>query len=127
MIFKRIGTGKKGEDLAFSYLKEQGYRIIGRNYKTAQGEIDIIGDDGGCISFVEVRSMNAGGPGSPEYTINRRKQGQVTKVALSYIKKYRLEDRKSRFDVVCIEDVDGISPKIRLIRNAFELDRRYSY
>ncbi len=127
MTFKRIGTGKKGEGLALSYLREQGYRIIGRNYKTAQGEIDIIGDDGGCISFLEVRSMNAGGPGSPEYTINRRKQGQITKVVLSYIKKYRLEDRNCRFDVVCIESVDGASPKVRLIRNAFELDARYGY
>jgi len=127
MTFKRIGTGKKGEDLALSYLRGQGYRIRGRNYKTAQGEIDIIGDDGGCISFVEVRSMNAGGPGSPEYTINRRKQGQITKVALSYIKKYRLEDRNCRFDVVCIEDVDSVSPKIRLIRNAFELNSWYRY
>ncbi len=127
MSFKRICTGRRGEDLALSYLKKKGYKIIERNYKTAYGEIDIIGDDRDCISFVEVRSMNAGRLGLPEYTVNRRKQNQIARVALSYIKKRQLWDKNCRFDVVCIDDVDSSSPKIRLIENAFELDTWYRY
>lgn len=127
MSFARHNSGRRGEGIALSYLKEQGYRILIRNYRTRQGEIDIIGTDKDFISFIEVRSINSTSPGLPEYTIDKRKQHQIAKVALSYIKKEHLWDKNCRFDVVCIEDVDSASPNIRLIKNAFELDAWYRY
>lgn len=127
MTFARIDSGKKGEELAVSFLKKQGFRIIARNYKIRLGEIDIIGKDKDCISFIEVRSTNSRIFEGPEYTIDRRKQGQIAKAALSYIKRYGLEDKDCRFDVICIEGVDSASPNIRLIKNAFDLDPRYRY
>lgn len=127
MSAERIETGKKGESLAQSFLKRSGYKIIEKNYKTRFGEIDIIGKDRGYVSFIEVRSVNTERFGLPEETIDRKKQLQVTKVALSYIKKYQLEDTPCRFDVVCIEDVNNSSPKIKLIKNAFELELEYRY
>lgn len=127
MTFARIDTGKKGEGLAVSHLEKQGYKIIARNYKTRLGEIDIIGEDKGCICFIEVRSVNSRRFCPPEDTINNRKQHQIAKAALSYIKRCGLEDRNCRFDVVCIEDVDTSLPKIGLIKNAFELESRYRY
>ena len=113
--------------MAVDFLKKQGFRIIARNYKTRLGEIDIIGRDKGCISFIEVRSLNSRIFEAPEYTIDRRKQGQISKAALSYIKRYGLEDKDSRFDVVCVEGVDSASPNIRLIKNAFDLEPHYRY
>jgi len=127
MTFARITSGKRAEDLAVSFLKKEGYKILARNYKTRLGEIDIIGNNKDCICIVEVRSMNTGRFGLPEYTINRKKRNQITKAALSYIKRYGLEERESRFDVVCIEDADSVLPKVRLIKNAFELDSQYRY
>ena len=127
MTFARINSGKKGEDLALSFLKKQGYSIIAKNYKTRLGEIDIIGKDKSCVSFVEVRSTNSRVFEAPEHTIDRRKQRQIAKAALSYIKRYSLEDKDCRFDVVCIGGVDSVSPNIRLIKNAFDLDPRYRY
>lgn len=127
MTVAKINAGKRGENLAVSYLKRQRYKIIEKNYKTKYGEIDIVGNDKGCISFIEVRSQNTQKFGLPEYSISRRKQTQIAKMALSYIKRYNLEDRVSRFDVVCVEDVSSSSPKMRLIKNAFELDERHRY
>ncbi len=126
MTFKRIATGKKGEEAAVSFLKIQGYKIIEKNFRTRHGEIDIIADDG-CISFVEVRSVNSGRFGLPEHSINRRKQNQIAKAALMYIKTKGLENKDCRFDVVSVEDADSNSPKVRLIKNAFELNERYRY
>lgn len=127
MTLERMHTGKKGEELARSFLKKQGYRIIEKNFRTRHGEIDIIARDNDCISFVEVRSSSADNFGLPEVSIGRRKQSHVSKVALMYIKRKRLEDKNCRFDVICIEDANSASPKIRLIKNAFELDPWYRY
>ncbi|MFC1666609.1 YraN family protein [Candidatus Omnitrophota bacterium] len=127
MSLARIDTGKRGEDLAVSYLKKQGYKIIEKNYKTKQGEIDIIGRHRGCVCFVEVRARNTRRFGLPEDSINRKKQTQIAKVALSYIKRFGLEEENCRFDVVSVENVNSISPKLKLLRNAFELVDQYKY
>ena len=127
MTFARINTGKQGEKIAASYLKKHGFKITEKNYKTKYGEIDIIGQDRDCISFIEVRSKNTDKFGLPEDTIDRKKQAQLTKMALSYIKRYGLEDRSCRFDVVCVENVNSRSPRIRHIKDAFGLDCRYRY
>lgn len=125
MTFARINSGKKGEGLAVSYLKKQDYKIIEKNYKTKLGEIDIIADYKGCICFVEVRARNNQVFGLPEETILKKKQLQVSKAALAYIKRYKLEDKSCRFDVVSIKGVDSPDPEIKLIKNAFDLDSRW--
>lgn len=127
MGLTRIASGKKGEKLALSYLKREGYSILIKNYRTKFGEIDIVGKEGGYICFIEVRSGNRERFGEPEYTIDKKKQNRIAKTALAYIKRNSLEDDNARFDVVCIKNIDSLSPQIRLIRNAFELDNRYRY
>lgn len=127
MTIARKSSGRRGEGLAQSFLKKYGYKIIEKNYKTKAGEIDIIGKDRDCTCFVEVRSSNSLNFGLPEYTIDGRKQNQIAKAALMYIKRNGLEDKDCRFDVVCIEAVDSPSPKPKLIKNAFDLDARYKY
>jgi len=127
MTIARKNTGKRGEVIARSYLKKQGYRIIEKNYNTRIGEIDIVAIDKDYICFIEVRSINTGRFDAPEYTIDRRKQNQISKAALMYIKRNGLEDRNCRFDVVCVEAVNSPSPDVRLIKDAFELNTRYRY
>lgn len=106
-------------------MRKNGYKIIEKNYKTKLGEIDIIADDKGVISFVEVRSKNSPRFGLPEETINKKKEAQISKAAMAYIKQYNLMDKSCRFDVVCIQGVDSPEPEIRLIKNAFELDNKW--
>jgi putative endonuclease len=127
MTLERVKSGKSGEDIAVSYLSKENYKIIERNYRTKLGEIDIIADDKGCICFVEVRAKNSLVFGSPEDTIIKKKQHRIAKAALMYIKRFKLGESSCRFDVVCVEKVDSVEPQVKLIRNAFELDSRYSY
>jgi len=126
-MFAKIDSGRRGEAIAVSYLKKRGYRIIERNYRTKLGEIDIIADCKGCICFIEVRARDNRVYGLPEETILKKKQLKVSKTALAYIKRFGLEDRNCRFDVVCVDRVGGVDPEARLIKDAFELDARYSY
>jgi putative endonuclease len=127
MTFARINSGKRGEAIAISYLKKHGYKIVEKNYKTKLGEIDIIADCKGCTCFIEVRTRNNQAFGLPEEAILKKKQLHITKAALSYIKRYKLENEPCRFDVVSIQYVDSLNPEIKLIKDAFELDTRYNY
>ena len=59
----RRQTGTAYERRAGEYLKEQGYELIGYNFRCRQGEIDIIARDGRYLVFVEVKYRGGGGPG----------------------------------------------------------------
>ncbi|MFA5888694.1 MAG: YraN family protein [Candidatus Paceibacterota bacterium] len=50
--------GKIGEDAVSTYLKENGYSIIDRNYLRKWGELDIVAKKGNKIHFVEVKSVS---------------------------------------------------------------------
>jgi putative endonuclease len=112
--------GKKGEDVALRFLKKRGYRIIERNYVCKMGEMDIIAREKDTLAFIEVKTRTSTLFGPPQLAVNSKKQRQLSKVALSYLKAKQLEDIKARFDVVAIL----LGPKgeeIELIKDAFDL------
>lgn len=107
--------GILGELDAADYLKNAGYKILERNYKTKFGEADIIADDNKTLVFVEVKSRNSAEFGSPAEAVTIYKQRRYILLAKEYIVAKRLADRDIRFDVIEI-----LSGKINHITNAFE-------
>ena len=82
----RRRLGALGEQLAAEHLERLGYRIVGRNYRTRWGELDLIAHDGRLLAFVEVKTRRAsGGAGSPFEAVNRRKQAQVRRIAAGWL------------------------------------------
>lgn len=120
MSLMRIRTGKRGEDLAVSYLAGAGYRIIERNYRCLFGEMDIVAEEGGTLVFVEVKSRRSDAYGDPLLAVGQKKQQQVSKTALHYLAEHQLRHRPARFDVVSVKLLPE-GHRIELIRNAFEL------
>ena len=117
----RKSLGKKGEDLAASYLqKSQGYRIVQRNYRCVFGEVDIIAKDHAVLSFIEVRTRKSEDFGNPKESITKRKQDQLSKVALEFINKHNLHHMRARFDVVAVYLLPD-KEQMELIKDAFEL------
>jgi len=121
---QNLFLGKSGEEIATSLLKENGYKILARNFKTKIGEIDIIARDKDTISFVEVKTRHSDKFGLPQEAISSSKQRQISKAALAYLKDNNLLNNKARFDVVSVI-ISQNQPKIDLIKNAFELEERY--
>jgi putative endonuclease len=117
----RQQVGKRGENEAVQYLKRKGYQIIERNFRLRFGEIDIIAKDGPILVFIEVKTKVRGGFGEPEEWINRKKQIQISKVAMGYLQVKNVENIPCRFDVVAIKCTDG-KVTIRHIEDAFWLD-----
>jgi len=121
-----LKSGILAEDRAEEFLKESGYKILQRNYKTKLGEVDIIARDQDSICFIEVKFRSSDRFGSGLEAVSGLKQKQISKAALSFLKEKNLLDKKARFDVVAL-DCSGSAEKITLIKNAFELDARFTY
>ena len=117
---KRQQFGKESESIAVKHLKKNGYKILEQNYRNPLGEIDVIAKDKNTLVFVEVKARRSGGYGSPKWAVTPKKQRQISKVALYYLKAVKQKNVKARFDVVAISSTDD-NPRIELIKNAFEL------
>jgi putative endonuclease len=111
--------GQRGENLAAKYLRDQGYKIIVRNYRSAMGEVDIIARDGATLVFVEVKARSYDDP-TPEEQVNQAKQHQITKTAKLYLSRYGTQTPPARFDVVAIVWPRGREAQIRHTPSAFE-------
>lgn len=112
--------GVQGEDLAAAFLAGMGYRILERNWRCPIGEIDIIATEREEIVFIEVKSRTGDRFGTPESSVHPRKQKKLVSLALHYISEKSYHHRNARFDVVAVTFQEG-TPRIDLIRNAFEL------
>lgn len=117
--------GKQGEEAAASFLKNNGYRILYRNYRCKLGEIDIIAKDKDTLCFIEVKTRYSIRYGLPEEAISRFKQGQIAKTALLFLKQNNLLEAKARFDVVSLVYLSAADIKFKLFKNAFELSEEF--
>ena len=116
----RQSLGKLGENLACAALKQRGYAIIARRYRTKLGEIDVVARDGDTTVFVEVKLRTGSNFGDGAVAVHAAKQRKVALMAMDYLVRHRLEDRPCRFDVVAIDIVTGKSPQVEIYTNAFE-------
>jgi len=112
--------GIRGEDLAVTYLKKKGYKVIERNYRCQWGEIDLIAREGDTLVFVEIKSRTSSGFGLPQDAVDRFKQEKLVQVARAYMAEHRLtEDISMRFDVVAVQ-LTPSGPEMELIKDAFQ-------
>lgn len=125
MLSVNLDFGKAAENAAVEFLKAKGYKILERNYKNKLGEIDIIAQLKGVICFVEVKARHTLNLGVPQEAVTARKQRQICRVAVYYLKSNKLLERPARFDVLALLYVDN-QPEISLITDAFELNAHFT-
>ena len=111
----RRSTGTQYENLAADFLERGGMQILERNFRSRNGEIDLIARDGGTIVFVEVKYRKNKSAGLPEDAVTPRKRRTICRVADYYrMRKGMPEDVPIRFDVIAVEGT-----ALRHYRNAF--------
>lgn len=120
MTKERLKLGQLGEQLALKTLKRLGYKDIVRNYRCRLGEVDLVAKDGDTLVFVEIKTRRGRSVGIAKEAVDSRKQRQLSRVALSFMKAHDCADAKARFDVVAI-NLDGERPQVEVIRNAFDV------
>ncbi len=94
-----VSKGAAGEVLAARFLREKGYQIIGANYRTRQGEIDIIACDKTYILFVEVKTREEDARFMPREAVTSEKQRRIVAASLRYLLE-RPTTLQPRFDVI---------------------------
>ncbi len=99
-MYERHILGKTGEEIGTKYLIKNGYRIIIRNFRCRQGEIDIIAQDKNEIVFIEVKTRKNTNYGYPIDAVDKRKQKHILNASKYYIYINKLEKRNIRFDVI---------------------------
>ena len=98
---KAQAAGGDAEDRAALFLASQGLRIVARNYRTRQGEIDLIAQDGATRVFVEVRLRASERFGGALGSIDARKRARIEAAARHYLMRIKREP-PCRFDVVTL-------------------------
>ncbi len=115
---KRLNTreiGARQEELAAEYLTGRGLRIVERNFRCRQGEIDLIGYHDGYLVFVEVKYRASDVRGTAPEAVNLRKQRRICRAADYYRCAHGYGDNTPvRYDVLAIQ-----GGEIDWIRNAF--------
>ena len=119
MTERRVRFGKLGEDLACRELERRGYAILARRYRRRGGELDIVARDGETLVFVEVKTRDGEAFGLGGEAVTALKQRRMTKLALDYMMRHRLDGVPCRFDVVSIR-VEGGRRSIEVVQNAFD-------
>lgn len=116
---KRLGA--LGEQLVTLHLTHLGWEILQRNFRSAQGEIDIIAQEttkaGSILVFVEVKTRHGQRCGTPSESVDLRKQQKLIATAQAYLGTRQAggEEPACRFDVaeVRIDDNDFSSIVLR--------------
>jgi putative endonuclease len=117
---KNSSTGRHGEKLAQEYLKEHGDDIVENNYRSPDGEVDIIASKDNFLSFVEVRTRSTRKFGTPEESITRRKKQKLIAVSQHYLQKHDIQTVSWRIDFIAVElDGTGRPTRIEHFENAF--------
>ena len=111
--------GRDAERLAEAWLVQRGYLVLDRNHATRNGEVDLVCRDGEVLCFVEVRSRNDRGHGTPEETVDRRKALRVVAAATDWARRHGSLDDDVRFDVVAVNG-NGETPGFELFQGAFD-------
>lgn len=110
--------GKQGEDYAASYLIQQGYRILDRNFRIHYGELDIIAIDKNMLVFVEVKTRTDDIYGSPEEAVTPWKLRELIKVSQWYRLQHKGLPDLERIDVIALKiNHNGIVDYCNHIKN----------
>jgi putative endonuclease len=119
-------TGRRGEEDAYFYLREKGYLIVARNFRTARhhGEIDLIGWDTSedVLCFVEVKTRTTQDVKPAEAAVDRKKRHHLRIVIRHYLRTLPRRQFPSlpqwRFDVLTVfYEGRNPHPTFELFRN----------
>ena len=100
--------GREGEQVAAEYLERAGLRILERNWRSAEGEIDIVAAERQVLVVCEVKTRSGTRFGTPLEAITRHKQARLRRLAARWLVANGVLFDEVRIDVIgLIRDAAG--------------------
>ncbi|MEV7691944.1 YraN family protein [Microbacterium sp. NPDC089189] len=96
--------GRDGEQRAATYLDDAGFVVLERNWRCADGEIDIVALDGDEVVVVEVKTRSSERFGHPFEAVDARKRARLWRLAGVWCRQHPdlARGRGVRLDAVAI-------------------------
>jgi putative endonuclease len=111
--------GALGEKIAAEYLTGLGYVIRERNFRSREGEIDIIAEKDDFLVFIEVRTRRSLSFGTPEESVTAQKKERLIALTQAYMQDREDLPSSWRIDVMALElGPKGQISRLELIENA---------
>jgi len=102
MADARRAFGQAGEDRAEAWYRARGYRVLARNWRCREGELDLVVSRGRTLVFVEVKTRRTDRFGIPAEAITPTKRRRLRVLARRYLEINGARPASLRFDVVSI-------------------------
>ena len=115
-----LRAARRGEDLAYQFLRRLGYVIVARNYRAraARGEIDLIGWDNDRLAFIEVKTRASEEFGAPGRAVDHAKRRHLVRTAEEFARRSGADPARMRFDVVSVV-LGEKPPEVRIEKDVF--------
>ncbi|WP_041841405.1 YraN family protein [Actinoplanes friuliensis] len=119
MTTERKAVGAYGERMAEEHLRAQGLVVLARNWRCADGEIDLILRDGDDVVFCEVKTRRGDRFGTPAEAIGPAKVRRLRRLAAHWLSESPVRPHEIRFDVVAVLPQRRGATVVEHVRAAF--------
>jgi putative endonuclease len=112
----RLRLGAAGEDLAAAWYEANGYRVLARNWRCREGEIDLVCLRDRVVVVCEVKTRSSDAFGHPAEAVTVAKQQRLRILAGRWLEEEAaaLRPRSVRFDVAAV-----LAGRLDVIESAF--------
>ena len=95
-------VGRYGEDVAERHLSEQGLVVLDRNWRCAEGEIDLVLRDGAALVICEVKTRSDDAFGTPHQAVTPAKLERLRRLAMHWVRERGVRPSEIRIDLVAV-------------------------
>jgi len=112
--------GRLGEDIAAAWLTDRGIKVLVRNWRCPEGELDIVATDDEYVIFCEVKTRSGDLFGSPFEAVTQGKRRRIRRLAQLCVADLPIRGFPPfRFDVIGVMCRPGQLPTVEHRPRAF--------
>jgi putative endonuclease len=115
----RRALGARGESIAAEWYSARGYRVLDRNWRCRDGELDLVLEGHGVVVFCEVKTRSSDAFGIGAEAVTREKQLRIRRLSARWLADHDRRSRQLRFDVVSILAPRQAEPTVHVYEAAF--------
>lgn len=112
-------VGSAGEDAVAAWYAEAGYRVLSRNWRVREGELDLVAERDGAVVFCEVKTRRGDAFGTPTEAVTFRKQQRLRTLAVRWLATHDVRAETLRFDVASVTPHPKSGWQVDVLQDAF--------